>query len=577
VSFIASKKLVFGEIVLIFAVFAIHGGWPAPEVNEPYYIGKAIHYWNPDWLRGDFFLESADTHEVFYFLFGWMSLWLSPTAMAWAGRIIIWLPLAWAWRRLSTAVVPWRWCSVLSAALFVCLLDRCNMAGEWVVGGVEAKGLAYVFIFLGLEALVRNRWNPALLLFGAASAFHVLVGGWAAVAAGLAWLVQSRSSDVPPLRSLWPGILGGLLLALPGVIPSLALDWGVDAQTTNQAHQIYVFDRLGHHLALSVIRRDFIVRFVALTVFWLLLGQWSKHLIEMQWGRHSCLPEDGQHKDGQHKDGQHKDRQHKDRQECLSYLLRLRAFVAAAVFIALLGAALHLLIYFDRATAANLLRYYWFRLSDVAVPLGIAIEGTLLAVGLLISPLPLGEGPGTEAQPWSVRGVFHNAKILSHPRGSWLALAILVAAFHLSDLAVERIAPSPPRSNKLADFDAWRSACDWVARSGKIPPDARFITPRAAQTFSWYAGCSQVVSWKDIPQDARKIVAWWDRLRDVYGAGDPQSKTAWRPTLSELGPERLRQLGSKYDADYAIVERTDPPLNLEVLYRNNAYIIYRLR
>ncbi|NLF07322.1 MAG: hypothetical protein GX594_05005, partial [Pirellulaceae bacterium] len=34
------------ELALIVAVFAIHGGWPVPDNNEPYYLGKAIHYWN---------------------------------------------------------------------------------------------------------------------------------------------------------------------------------------------------------------------------------------------------------------------------------------------------------------------------------------------------------------------------------------------------------------------------------------------------------------------------------------------------------------------------------------------------
>ena len=117
-----------------------------PDVNEPYYLGKAIHYWNPDWLRGDFFMESSDTHKVFYFAFGWLSLCMSPVALAWTGRILTWLLLAWAWRRLSVAILPRPWYSILSAALLACLMDRCHMAGEWVIGGVEAKGFAYVLV-----------------------------------------------------------------------------------------------------------------------------------------------------------------------------------------------------------------------------------------------------------------------------------------------------------------------------------------------------------------------------------------------------------------------------------------------
>ena len=64
------------------------------------------------------------------------------------------------------------------------------MAGEWVVGGVEAKGFAYVFVFLAVADLVYGRWKQCLLLLGAASAFHVLVGGWAVLAVGGVWAIS---------------------------------------------------------------------------------------------------------------------------------------------------------------------------------------------------------------------------------------------------------------------------------------------------------------------------------------------------------------------------------------------------
>ena len=76
--------------------------------------------------------------------------------------------------------------------------------------------------------------------------------------------------------SLWPGILGGLLLSLPGLIPAIVLDWGVDRATAQAAHYIYVFDRLPHHLTLTGIRPDFIVRLALLWAFWLLLGSWNR-------------------------------------------------------------------------------------------------------------------------------------------------------------------------------------------------------------------------------------------------------------------------------------------------------------
>ena len=78
---------------------------------------------------------------MFYFSVGWLALLLKPTAFAWTVRLLTWALLAWSWQRLSRAVVPRAWASVLTATLFVFLLQHYNMAGEWVVGGAEGQGV----------------------------------------------------------------------------------------------------------------------------------------------------------------------------------------------------------------------------------------------------------------------------------------------------------------------------------------------------------------------------------------------------------------------------------------------------
>ena len=47
---------------------------------------------------------------------------------------------------------------------------------------------------------------------------------------------------------------------------------------------------------------------------------------------------------------------------------RLRGFTLAALVIALVGAAISLLGLYNRPLAAGWMRFYWFRLADVAVP-----------------------------------------------------------------------------------------------------------------------------------------------------------------------------------------------------------------
>ncbi len=512
-------RVVLAEIALVFAVFFIQGAVPVPQVNEPNYLGKAIHYWNPDWASGDFFLETTDSHAVFYFTFGWLSLWLSPTVLAWTGRILTWALLAWAWQRLSYSVAPRRWFSVLTAALAVCMIERCHMAGEWLIGGVEAKGFAFVLVLLGLEAMVRARWSRVWLLLGAASAFHVLVGGWSVVAAGVAWLILGK--DRPPLRAMWPAVAGGLLLSLPGLVPALMLNWGTDAETVRRANVIYVYYRLAHHLDPTKIPTSFVLRFVSLAAFW----------VVMRW----ATPSEAAGR-------------------------RLRAFVSGALAIAIVGVAIGLLKRYDDTLAAGLLRFYWFRASDVAVPLGVALAVPSCMVWAY------------RLRPACGKGV--------------LAAAVVVAGLHVGWHAVRRPIPVPPPADRLENSHAWRRTCDWIADSGKIPADARFITPRMAQTFKWYTGRAEVANRKEIPQDARAIDRWWQRQKDLYSRGNRQPNNYWHESLAQLGAKRLRQLGRKYGADYVITVAR-PALPLPVVYRDadpsdtdpgegTSYVVYRL-
>ncbi|MEE9602578.1 MAG: DUF6798 domain-containing protein [Thermoguttaceae bacterium] len=513
----AGKCLTAAEIALVFVIFFIQGAWPVPEVNEPYYLGKAIGFWNPDWVRGDFFLDSADSHMVFYLSFGWLSLWLSPPALAWFGRLLTWGLLAWSWRRLSFALLPRRWFSVLSAAVFVCLADRCHMAGEWVIGGLEAKGFAFVLVLLGIEALVRNRWNRAWLLLGAASAFHVLVGGWAVVAAALAWLLlaccrsDQPENQQPSLLSMWPGILGGFVLSLSGLLPAAVLNFGADAKHLALANHVYVFERLGHHLSPMQIPTPLVIRFawvvvLAALLFWIAPAR--------------------------------------------AGLRRLEAFVVGTILLALGGFMIGLLSWHAPELAAALLRFYWFRLADVIVPLGVAMVGSVCAAEALRHRPAVGK--------------------------LWLAIGLSVVVLHVGGYAVHRMYLTPPRAHRMADYPAWRDICLQISEEEIIPRGARFLTPRMSQTFKWYTQHPEVVNWKEIPQDAEAIVEWWRQMEDIHATGSDDPYLRWRGSLAQLGPERLKQLGEKYQADYVLTVNR-PRLPLPVVCINRRYVVYRLR
>src|SRR5688572_21514817 len=202
-----------GEVALIALVFFTLAGDPPPHVNESHYLCRAKHFWDPAWCAGDMFLESADTQILFIWLFGWITKWASLSTTAWIGRLLAWALVAWAWQKLSWRLVPVRMASVLSAALFVTLNAQAQLAGEWIVGGVEAKTFAYALVLLALAELIDYRWNRMFMLLGAATAIHPLVGGWSTVICAAMWtfaaLAAGRKNSTPgSSRIPLPGLLG---------------------------------------------------------------------------------------------------------------------------------------------------------------------------------------------------------------------------------------------------------------------------------------------------------------------------------------------------------------------------------
>ncbi|MCE9552646.1 MAG: hypothetical protein K8T91_04615 [Planctomycetes bacterium] len=503
------------EVVLIFAVFLVHAGLQPPAVNETNYLAKAKHYWNPQWCQGDLFLNSADPHAVFYWTCGWWTLWLPLATVAIVGRVLTYFALAWSWRRLSAAVAPGAWWSVLSAALMVVFTSRVHMAGEWVVGGFEAKGFAYALVFLALEGIVRGRWLRVWPLLGMATALHVLVGGWSIVAAGIVWLSSRSDPQRSTLRPMLPSIFFAVLIALVGIVPTLQLDYGTDRSIILRAAEIQVFHRLPHHLnpaaffILGGVPTLFAWRFFALTV--VCLGLWRRQSIS--------------------------DSQRRCKQFVVaSLLIAAVGLLICEVGVDMLGA---------RAETAWLLRFYWFRLADTMVPVGAALA--------IVASL-------AELQP---------------RRPAWataaLALAMCVGGLPLVWETYERTTLSIPGGDvrmipTAKRYDDWLEVCE-AARGTK--PGSVFMTPSGSQTFKWYAERPEVATWKEMPQDAASIVQWWNRLVDIHGPPG-----AWQPP-TRLPAEQLRALGRAHGADY-LLGPNDARIDLFCIYRNNSFAIYEL-
>jgi hypothetical protein len=522
------------EIALIVAVFSIVGGAPPPHVNESHYLTKAKHYWDPSYCPGDFFLDSADPHLTFYWTFGWLTRLCSLTATAWIGRAAVWLAIALAWRRLSRTIVNRPWVSVLGAAVWLALIEKANFAGEWVVGGVEAKCLAYAFLLGGLSDLARGNWRTPWVWFGAASAFHVLVGAWAVIAALGVWVAEPRGRRTSLLK-LAPGLLIGGLLSLPGLLPALALERGVDPAVTLEAAQIYVFDRLPHHLSpLTLPAAELqlrLTRFGLMSAGFIALWAWAN---------------------GQSRKAGSGDAAGGDGRSPWLPLDRIMRLAGVALACNCIGLAIEAALWQHPESAARILRYYWFRQADVAVPLAVALGICSLVTTML-------EG--------RVRG------------GIPLTTATLAACgWVLAGMTIDRVyAPSPPAANKIEDFPSWRAACEWIR--DYAPPDARVLVPRTGQSFKWYASRADVVNYKDVPQDAASVVEWRRRCRELFPVLTQAGVETMHASPEQWGGARVLALARKYGASH-VLARSFPPLGLPVAYppsgdiTGSFYVVY---
>jgi hypothetical protein len=314
-------------------------------------------------------------------------------------------------------------------------------------------------------------------------------------------------------------MLGGLL-SLPGLAPALLLERSVEPAIAAEAARIYVFDRLPHHLAPLSLPADELqtrlARFGAITAVMLALWAWASR----RWKASEESAQVGAAFVNW---------------PALARMLRYAGFALAANCA---GLAIEAALDDAPITAARILRYYWFRQADVAVPLATAIAGTCLVFILL--------GRQTAAAI--------TAALLPLAACGWFLLTTAMA--RLND-------PTPPALAKLEAAASWLDACRWISRH--TSPDARLLIPRAGHSFKWYASRADVASYKDVPQDAASVVEWRRRMEELFPKVERHGKLITLDSPEKLGAQRVREVARRYGASH-VIARSYPPLDLPVAY-----------
>ncbi|MFH5805840.1 DUF6798 domain-containing protein [Alienimonas sp. DA493] len=474
------KAVVAGA--LLFAAFIAYSlvQSPVPGVNEPQYLGKALHLVDPSFCPGDFFLDSSDPHGVFGLLCGPVAGQFGLPAAALFGRATGLALLACGWTLLARRVIGSVWAAPLSGAAFLAAAAAGNLSGEWLVGGAEGKVFSYGFLLLALAWGLDRRWLLAGAAGGAAASFHPVVGVWGAAcgvfaAATLAGLRRWRGEpfERPTARTATGAAGLFLLAAAPGLwfaLGALEAEPGVDV---GRANFLQVYLRLPHHLDPMTFRTPAWVGFFHLTLAWVLLRRWGRRTAE----------------------------------EPAFALVVLGSLLLAyvGVLIGLRSGEPHEAAY--PYLRAFLLKFYPFRLADVLVPLAASLALAGCAIRGATTPPRIVAAAGLGV------GLF--------------ALGLWIPFYDRN-----------PAGLSDADAAAWRSMCGWIDEN--LPADAIVVTPTRNHAFKWYARRAEYVCFKDCPQDPAGIHEWNRRLRLVRDWarlrwGDDATPGFDRPELGELG------------------------------------------
>lgn len=541
------------EVAFIVLLCFLYAGSPPPGKNEPHYLGKAKNYWQPEWCEGDFFYESADAHELFFWTFGWVTNYCSLSTSAWIGRFLVWFLFALGWRSFIRALVttcqqeamplpttphttrtPWslRFAGLCSFVLLIPLIHFGHLAGEWLIGGIEAKGFAYPLVFLAMGQAVQGRWKWVWPLLGLASCFHVLIGGWAVIAHLIAWWLR-REQDQLRFAQILPWLILGGVLALPGLVPAISLKGDATPEQVAEANITYSFRRLSHHLVFYRFHWLRILSFVITTVAWWRLRRYAN----------------------------------------TKSLKRLDAIVVGSLCIAAGGFWLDILLAPLNSVRAAVMRFYWFRLSDIFVPVGISAG----LVGSVASQTRIAKEELSQTMQKTTlpRGVAFSALLLGLIGFAFAmqsdGFGARASSLQQQNWRLSKLDESDPSELAVID-DAWLDACRWV-RDNDLPPGSLFLTPTRQQTFKWYAHRPDLVTWKDIPQDAASIAHWWVRRGEVYQLGD------WPWT----NPEQLANIVATYRVTHVVwphsvsyASRYPVPDEVEKLYQNDVFVVYQL-
>lgn len=204
---------------------------PVPHDNEGAYLLQLYRTWHPDFLAEDWtFANAGSEHWLFNHMIGFVTLFMPLRMVAWVGRASCWVLSSAILLRLlkRLGLAPWQ--AALAIVTWIAV-GQSLLGGEWMLGGFEAKTVAYVFLLAGVLKATENKVCVSALLVGLSFSFHPSVGALG----GLATFIGISAAH-PRINTVLRFGLVAAVAAVPGLIAILPVAFADSASEADAAY-----------------------------------------------------------------------------------------------------------------------------------------------------------------------------------------------------------------------------------------------------------------------------------------------------------------------------------------------------
>jgi len=486
--------------------------------NEAQILPNAKKMYYPNWLKNDWFLNLNTHYRLFFNLVvGSLTTILPLYIVSIVCRGIAYLLFSIIIVRFMTFIQIGTEFSII--VIFFFSRYQSLIAGEWIIGQIEAKVFAYIFVLFGIYSLIHKQWFKVAVFTGLAVSSHVLIGVYASFSMLLFMLLNMKEYryefktilKVLPIFILFSGF------GIYSIILNLVNNWGIDTST---ASVIYII-RSAHHLLPSywISNKLGIFKVLASIIFLL-----STVVIDKNTKRRTLA-----------------------KLGLSSYSLFLIGLI------------------FYLTGKHNLLKYYWFRFPDTIVPL----------LCFLISFSFISEVVSRQAER-----EIANIKIKNTVKISCFIISfiLLLKPLYNSGKILKKSIIS--RNPVYIEYysNNYITLTDWIKHN--TSENDIFLVSPTIDTFYIAANRAEYVSFKHVPQDETHVEEWYRRIK-VCNNNEPLRSYGFR-NLSQIEEnfyslddkkvnEICRENGIKYYVGLVGKRR-----ELNSVYKNDEYSIYTI-